>query len=104
MAAPDADVFIDVRRADEVAAIGGLPAFLNIQASELDRFLSYIPRDRSVVEAARWLGLAIRCSHLTTSTEDAQISVVRGPAPASTSPAQSCAAAWPLSPASDATA
>jgi gluconolactonase len=46
---PDSVVFIDVRRADEVAAIGSLPVFLNIQASEIDRFLGYIPRERTIV-------------------------------------------------------
>src|SRR5689334_12650 len=49
LAAPDSVVFIDVRRPDELAAIGGLPVYLNVQASELDRFLAYIPRDRTVV-------------------------------------------------------
>jgi gluconolactonase len=49
LASPEQVVFIDVRRPDDVAAIGGLPVFLNIQASELDRFLPFIPRDRSVV-------------------------------------------------------
>lgn len=49
LAAPDKVVFIDVRRADEIAAIGGVPAFLNIQNSELDRFVAYIPRDRQIV-------------------------------------------------------
>lgn len=42
-------MFIDLRRADEIAANGGFPVYLNIQLSELDRFLPYIPRDRSVV-------------------------------------------------------
>jgi len=49
LATPGAVEFIDVRRADEVAAIGSLPVFLNIQASEIDRFLGYIPRDRTLV-------------------------------------------------------
>jgi gluconolactonase len=49
LATPDKVVFIDVRRADEVSAIGGFPAFLNIQNSELDRFLAFIPRDRQIV-------------------------------------------------------
>jgi gluconolactonase len=49
LAAPDKVLFLDVRRADEISTIGGLPVFLNIQASELDRFLAYIPRDRQVV-------------------------------------------------------
>jgi len=49
LATPDKVVFIDVRRPDELASIGGLPAYLNIQGSELDRFVAYIPRDRQVV-------------------------------------------------------
>lgn len=49
LAKPDKVLFIDVRRADEISTIGGLPVFLNIQASELDRFLSSIPRDRQIV-------------------------------------------------------
>ena len=58
LATPETVVFIDVRRADEVAAIGGLPAFLNIQASEIDRFISYIPRDRAVVTISNHSGRA----------------------------------------------
>jgi gluconolactonase len=55
-------IFIDVRRADEVAAIGGLPVFLNIQASELDRFLSSIPRDRAVVTLSNHARRAARAA------------------------------------------
>jgi len=62
LATPDKVVFIDVRRADEVAAIGSLPVFLNIQSSELDRFLPYIPRDRSVVTVSNHAGRARRAA------------------------------------------
>ncbi|HEY6817502.1 MAG TPA: SMP-30/gluconolactonase/LRE family protein, partial [Croceibacterium sp.] len=64
LAAPERVVFIDVRRADEVAAIGGLPAFLNIQASELDRFVAYIPRDRQLVTVSNHAGRARRAAAL----------------------------------------
>jgi gluconolactonase len=64
LATPDTVVFIDVRRADEVAAIGGLPAFLNIQASEIDRFLGYIPRDRAVVTVSNHAGRARKTAAL----------------------------------------
>ncbi len=64
LATPDKVVFIDVRRADEVAAIGGLPVFLNIQASELDRFLAYIPRDRTVVTVSNHAGRAKKTAAL----------------------------------------
>lgn len=49
LAQPDKVIFIDVRRPDEVSDIGGFPAYLSIQLSELDRFLSVIPKDRQIV-------------------------------------------------------
>lgn len=64
LATPGSVVFIDVRRADEVAAIGSLPVFLNIQASELDRFLAYIPRDRSIVTISNHAGRARKAAAL----------------------------------------
>jgi gluconolactonase len=64
LAAPDKVVFIDVRRADEVAAIGSLPVFLNIQATELDRFLGYIPRDRTIVTISNHAHRAITSAAL----------------------------------------
>jgi gluconolactonase len=60
LAQPDKVVFIDVRRADEIAAIGSLPVFLNIQLSELDRFLPFIPRDRQVVTVSNHAGRAAK--------------------------------------------
>jgi len=64
LATPDTVVFIDVRRADEIAAIGSLPAFLNIQASEIDRFDAYIPGDRAVVTVSNHAGRARRAAAL----------------------------------------
>jgi gluconolactonase len=64
LATPDKVVFIDVRRADEIAAIGSLPVFLNIQVSELDRFLPYIPRDRQIVTISNHAGRAARAAAL----------------------------------------
>lgn len=62
LAAPDSVTFIDVRRPEEVAAIGGFPVFLNIQASELDRFVGFIPRDRAVVTVSNHAGRAKRAA------------------------------------------
>lgn len=64
LATPDKVVFIDLRRPDELASIGGLPVYLNIQISELDRFLSYIPRDRSVVTVSNHAGRAQKAAGL----------------------------------------
>jgi gluconolactonase len=67
LATPDKVTFIDVRRADEIAASGTVPVFLNIQVSELDRFLPYIPRDRKVVTISNHAGRAARAATLLRS-------------------------------------
>ncbi|WP_298194588.1 rhodanese-like domain-containing protein [Novosphingobium sp.] len=61
---PDKVVFIDVRRADEISEIGSLPVILNIQISELDRFLAYIPRDRQIVTISNHAGRAGKAAAL----------------------------------------
>jgi len=60
LADPDEVVFIDFRRADEIAATGGFPAYLNIQLSELDRFLDFIPANRAIVTVSNRAGRARR--------------------------------------------
>ncbi|MCX8476314.1 MAG: SMP-30/gluconolactonase/LRE family protein [Sphingomonas sp.] len=62
LATPDKVTFIDVRRADEIAASGTVPVYLNIQVSELDRFLPYIPRDRQIVTISNHAGRAGRAA------------------------------------------
>jgi len=62
LATPDKVTFIDVRRADEIAASGTVPVYLNIQITELDRFLPYIPRDRKVVTISNHAGRAARAA------------------------------------------
>jgi rhodanese-related sulfurtransferase len=49
LARPGSVTFLDVRRADEISTIGGLPVFLNIQLGDLENRLGWIPRDRPVV-------------------------------------------------------
>lgn len=64
LADPSKVLFLDVRRADEISAIGGFPAFLNIQITELDRFLAYIPKDRGIVTISNHAGRAKRAGAL----------------------------------------
>ena len=40
---------LDVRRPDELIANGSFPAFLNIQAADVEKQLAYIPRDRVIL-------------------------------------------------------
>lgn len=64
LAKPAETLFIDVRRADEISTIGGFPVYLNIQGSELDRFLPWIPRDRAIVTLSNHAGRAKRAAAL----------------------------------------
>lgn len=64
LARPEKTLFIDVRRADEISTIGGFPAFLNIQLSDLGRLQSFIPRDRQLVTVSNHAGRAKRAAAL----------------------------------------
>jgi rhodanese-related sulfurtransferase len=46
---PERLVIVDVRRPDELTSIGGFPAYLSIQSGDLDKYLAYIPKDRTIV-------------------------------------------------------
>ena len=56
LAQPDKVLFIDVRRPDEVASIGGFPAYLSIQISDLERYSAFIPKDRQLVVLSNHAG------------------------------------------------
>ena len=49
LAKPAKLLIIDVRRPDEITAIGGFPVYLNIQAADVEKSLAYIPHDRTIV-------------------------------------------------------
>ena len=66
LAQPDKVLFIDVRRADEISTIGGLPVYLNIQPSELGRLSAFIPRDRQLVTVSNHAGRAKKAATLLT--------------------------------------
>jgi rhodanese-related sulfurtransferase len=55
---PDQILVVDVRRPDEVTAIGGLPVFLSIQADELESRRAFIPKDRIIVTVSNHAGRA----------------------------------------------
>ncbi len=48
-AKPENLLIIDVRRPDEISAIGGFAVYLNIQTTDVEKSLSSIPRDRTIV-------------------------------------------------------
>ncbi len=49
LAKPDQLLLIDLRRPDEVSAIGGLPVYLSIQVKDLEKSLAFIPKNRNIV-------------------------------------------------------
>jgi len=49
LAQPEQLLIIDIRRPDELTAIGGLPVYLSIQLSDLEKRLAWIPKDRKIV-------------------------------------------------------
>lgn len=58
LAKPDQVVVIDLRRPDELTKIGGFPVYLSIQSKELEKSLSFIPKDRTLVTVSNHAGRA----------------------------------------------
>lgn len=56
LAKPDQLLIIDLRRPDEIASVGGFQVYLNIQATELENHLAFIPKDRSIVTVSNHAG------------------------------------------------
>ena len=53
---------LDVRRPDELQSIGGFPAFLSIQAADLEKYLAFIPKDRAIVPVSNHAARAGRAA------------------------------------------
>ena len=49
LAHPGEVLLLDVRRPDEITANGGFAVYLSIQAADLEKHLSEIPKDRPIV-------------------------------------------------------
>ncbi len=67
LAKPEKVLLIDVRRPDEVTAIGGFPVYLSIQAKELETSLAWIPKDRTIVTVSNHAGRAGKAADLLAS-------------------------------------
>ncbi|MDO9103714.1 MAG: rhodanese-like domain-containing protein [Methylovulum sp.] len=64
LAKPEQLTIIDVRRPDEISAIGGFPAYLNIQVNELEKYTAFIPKDRTVITVSNHAGRAGKAADL----------------------------------------
>lgn len=67
LAKPESLLLIDVRRPDELTAIGGFPVYLSIQAADLEKQLAYIPNDRIIVTLSNHAGRAGAAADLLVS-------------------------------------
>ena len=65
-AKPDEILIIDLRRPDEISSIGGFPVYLNIQASELEKSLSSIPKERTLITVSNHSGRSGKAADLLT--------------------------------------
>jgi len=66
LAKPEQLLVIDVRQPDEVSTIGGFPAYLSIQAADLEKYLAYIPKDRTIITLSNHAGRAGKAADLLT--------------------------------------
>lgn len=64
LAKPEQLLIVDVRRPDEVTAIGGLPVYLSVQLADLERLAAWIPKDRKIVTVSNHSGRAGRAGDL----------------------------------------
>ena len=67
LAKPEQLLVIDVRRPDEITAIGGLPVYLSVQLADLDKYTAWIPKDRKIVTISNHAGRAGRAGDLLAS-------------------------------------
>lgn len=63
-AKPGGVVIVDVRRPDEQQEIGAFPVFLSIQNGELEKYLDYIPKDRTVIAVSNHASRGLRAADL----------------------------------------
>ena len=64
LASPEKILIIDVRRPDEVTAIGGFPVYLSIQIKELENSLKWIPQGREIVTVSNHASRAAKAADL----------------------------------------
>lgn len=66
LARPDKLLVLDLRRPDELIKYGSFPVYLNIQNSELEKQLAYLPRDRVILTVSNHAQRAGRAGDILT--------------------------------------
>lgn len=67
LANPGQLLLIDVRRPDEISKIGGLSVYLNVQLSDLEKSVAWIPKERTVVTLSNHAVRAARAADFLRS-------------------------------------
>ena len=58
LADPSKVLFIDLRRPDEISAIGTFPVYLNVKVADVAKELAAIPKERAIVTVSNHAGRA----------------------------------------------
>ncbi|HEY8881055.1 MAG TPA: rhodanese-like domain-containing protein [Roseateles sp.] len=66
LAQPDKLLVLDLRRPDELIKYGSFPVFLNIQNSQLEKQLAYLPKDRAILTVSNHAQRAGRAGDILT--------------------------------------
>lgn len=112
-AKPEQLVVLDIRRPDELLKYGGFPAYLNIQTSDIQKSLAYIPQNRLIVTVSNHAHRAGAVGDILSSygyhvvgaigvldyeAEGGALTKIAAPAPRATSAATTSAPAAPSTP------
>lgn len=66
LAKPEKLLVLDLRRPDELIKYGSFPVYLNIQNSQLEKQLAYLPRDRVILTVSNHAQRAGRAGDILT--------------------------------------
>ncbi|MDR3461661.1 MAG: rhodanese-like domain-containing protein [Beijerinckiaceae bacterium] len=66
LADPSHVLFIDLRRPDEVSAIGTFPVYLSVQIKDLEKELGFIPKERPIVTVSNHANRAGQAGDILT--------------------------------------
>ncbi|MEQ1884984.1 MAG: rhodanese-like domain-containing protein [Bryobacteraceae bacterium] len=66
LAKPEQVLIVDVRRPDEVTAIGGFPVYFSVQINELEKSLAFIPKDRTIIALSNHAARGGRAADILT--------------------------------------
>lgn len=61
---PDQILIVDVRRPDEVSSVGGFPVYLSVQIGDLEKYLPFIPKDRTIIALSNHAGRGGRAADI----------------------------------------